>query len=551
MRLLALDLKAYGPFIDSVLDFSGHPGLYLVYGPNEAGKSSALRALTAFLYGIEGQTTDAFLHKYGDLRVGGKLQHSDGTILNVLRRKGNKNTLLSTDGKPMEDARLEPFLSGVSRELFCTMFGIDHAQLRMGGQEMLKSEGLVGQALFSAGTGLVGLSQLSRRLETEAEGIFLARGKNQTLNMLTRRYQDLKKSRDESMLRGTDWKRHQDALAQATAQREALSHRRQEKIAEKYRLERLQRAMPLVTRRGALRQELHSLLSAVLLPAGFTEQRTQVYSLVQGKELDVARLKEELEWLGKELASLSLQPGLLERAQEIMRVHRDSGQYIKEAGDLPSLKARASQEEWNARSLTKELRPELPFEQAVEQLRLPRGRRERIRELGNHYQARLEKPKAAARNRETLELELRRKREALSALPPVRESGALRWILEQVQRRGDLEQLIAERRRAAQAEERQAVVDLGRLGQWKGELEALEQLAVPSMETVLRFEAQQERRVVQEEQHEQALREAEARASEAERDLEALRRAGEVPTEEELVQARTVREKGWHLALLR
>ena len=40
MRLLELDLKAFGPFTGRRLDLSGgREGLHLVYGPNEAGKS--------------------------------------------------------------------------------------------------------------------------------------------------------------------------------------------------------------------------------------------------------------------------------------------------------------------------------------------------------------------------------------------------------------------------------------------------------------------------------------------------------------------------------
>jgi len=46
MKILELALHAFGPFTDAVLDLSaGREGLHLIYGPNEAGKSSALRAL--------------------------------------------------------------------------------------------------------------------------------------------------------------------------------------------------------------------------------------------------------------------------------------------------------------------------------------------------------------------------------------------------------------------------------------------------------------------------------------------------------------------------
>lgn len=547
MKLLTLELQAYGPFTQNTLDFSGPSGLCLVYGANEAGKSSALRALTSFLYGIEAQTADAFRHSYSDLRVGGTLKHSDGTVLQALRKKGNKNTLLGSANKPVDDSRLEPFLRGVSRELFGTMFGIDHAQLRKGGEEMLKSDGQVGQALFSAGTGLVGLLDVSKGLEEEALDLFLVRGSKQKLSVLARQYQELKKQREESILRGADWKRLQDDLQKATVQREEMERRRQEKSVEKNRLERLQRAMPLVTRRGSLQRELQTLSTAMLLPAGFTEQRTQLHGLLQSRELQVSRLEQELAQQVQELSSFSLAPGLLERAEEIIRVHRASGQYLKDRADLPILKTRVSEEEWDARSLTKELRPELPFEQAAELLRLPRGKRDRIRELSNHYQSKLDKPKLAARNLEEVEQELARKSETLAALPAAREAGALRRVLDQTQRKGALEESLAERRRAVKREEQLAEAELGRLGQWKGSWEALERLAVPSVETVQRFETQLGKLALQEDQARQASREAEARASTNERDLEALRRAGEVPTEEELLQARAVREQGWNL----
>lgn len=46
MRLKRLDLKAFGPFTDQTIEFnSEEPGLHIIFGPNEAGKSSSLRAL--------------------------------------------------------------------------------------------------------------------------------------------------------------------------------------------------------------------------------------------------------------------------------------------------------------------------------------------------------------------------------------------------------------------------------------------------------------------------------------------------------------------------
>src|ERR1035441_7763929 len=75
MRPETLDLIAYGPFTQRRLEFSS--AFTIVYGLNEAGKTSALRALADGLYGIPAQTSDAFVHPYGALRIG--LVLADGT----------------------------------------------------------------------------------------------------------------------------------------------------------------------------------------------------------------------------------------------------------------------------------------------------------------------------------------------------------------------------------------------------------------------------------------------------------------------------------------
>lgn len=62
MKIIELRLSAFGPFTNRVLDLSaGDQGLHVIFGPNEAGKSSALRAIYALLYGIPAQTADAYL----------------------------------------------------------------------------------------------------------------------------------------------------------------------------------------------------------------------------------------------------------------------------------------------------------------------------------------------------------------------------------------------------------------------------------------------------------------------------------------------------------
>ena len=183
MRILELQCIAFGSFTNVHLDFSaGEQGLHVVLGPNEAGKSTALRALQALLYGIPNNTSDNFKHKNTALRIGGRTRHSDGTELSFLRRKGYKDTLLDPDGRPIKDSSLDTFLQGVSAGFFATMFGLDHAALVEGGRAILQGEGEVGQSLFAAALGGINLRQILQNFEDEAKQLFLSRGQNPRIN---------------------------------------------------------------------------------------------------------------------------------------------------------------------------------------------------------------------------------------------------------------------------------------------------------------------------------------------------------------------------------
>ena len=68
MRLARLDLVRYGKFTGRTLDFgaapAGRPDLHIVYGPNEAGKSTVFSAFLDLLFGIRAlkEPNYAFLH---------------------------------------------------------------------------------------------------------------------------------------------------------------------------------------------------------------------------------------------------------------------------------------------------------------------------------------------------------------------------------------------------------------------------------------------------------------------------------------------------------
>src|SRR5690606_8624768 len=112
--------------------------LTLVFGLNEAGKSSALRAIGDLRYGIPQQSPDDFIHAYRSMRVGAQLVDANSTVHTLMRRKGRGTTLFAVDHPGNErtpdkaaPAELEALRSGgLTRDEFEIRFGLDHQRLR-------------------------------------------------------------------------------------------------------------------------------------------------------------------------------------------------------------------------------------------------------------------------------------------------------------------------------------------------------------------------------------------------------------------------------------
>ena len=156
MRFRRLDITRYGAFCDRSLDFGGGDrDLHLVVGANEAGKSTMLSAIGDLLWGMGERPPYAFRFPYGELRLGGIVEHADAS-LEFLRRKARTASLMTPDEAPLPDSSLAAYLGGLDRDGFDRMFGLNHDRLRAGGQAMLAGREDVARVLFEAGTGLTG-----------------------------------------------------------------------------------------------------------------------------------------------------------------------------------------------------------------------------------------------------------------------------------------------------------------------------------------------------------------------------------------------------------
>lgn len=196
MIIERLDLIAFGQFTNAVLDLSAGPcRFHIVYGPNESGKSTSMRAIHSLLFGMPQRSDDNFIHAYAAMRIGGQFRDAEtGEIVQCVRRRGKTKTLMTPDeSAEVNPAKLAAMLRGVDAETFSRQFGLSHKELVAGGRAILDGGGDLGEMLFAAGTGTGNLRAARAQLEKDRRELFIERGSAGTINKLIAKFAETDK----------------------------------------------------------------------------------------------------------------------------------------------------------------------------------------------------------------------------------------------------------------------------------------------------------------------------------------------------------------------
>lgn len=245
MRFASFALERYGHFEDCELSFrSGTPDLHVVYGANEAGKTTLMAAVSDLLFGFPARSPYNFIYDYSLLRVGALLEDGDQTLA-CRRKKGTSDTLIGPDDRPVDEGLLLAMLRGQTRETFGLSFSLSQEGLRAGGRAMVEARNDVGRALFAAGSGLTGVSDELSKLEEEADAIWGPRASSRrTFTVAQREFEtQIRAIRDQS-LKPKTWLDARSAVATQHDKLTDAQRRRDEKLAEVSRAERIRRIAP-------------------------------------------------------------------------------------------------------------------------------------------------------------------------------------------------------------------------------------------------------------------------------------------------------------------
>ena len=338
MRLARLDLLRYGRFTDASIELPrAERDIHIVFGLNEAGKTTSLTAIEDMLFGIPERSPYNFLHRYDAMRVGAVLENG-GDRFEFQRRKTRRDMILGPDGDPLlgDERLLAPFLGGADRVYFDRMFNLSHGRLAEGGSAIIEAKDDVGQMLFAAGTGLADLRERLKQLEEEADRLWAPRKSERRLYYQARdRLEEAQSRQREHSLTVSAWRTARKTLSDAEKTLQERRKKHEETSKELKKLVRIRHVHGAIRQRCELTQEIAALGEVIVLAEDAAEQLDQAEQQEAQIRAQVDILAPQLEEARQALEAITFDEALMRRADEIMQLNEQRIAVRSEREDLP------------------------------------------------------------------------------------------------------------------------------------------------------------------------------------------------------------------------
>lgn len=549
MRFERLHIPAFGPFTDLALHFPVAGGdLHVIYGPNEAGKSSLLRAFRDLLFGIHGQSSDNFKHDYKNLRIMAEITSQAGQRLVFQRRKGNKNTLLDADGKELPDNTLIPFLGSVDQKYFSTMFGLGARELREGAEQLLHGNDELGNALFSASMGGTPVQKVLAALMQESGQLFKGRAAaNVSIRPAAKAYKELLLKSREAIVSPDDWEKMERDLAAATEAKVRLDSELSVLNRDLDWIARCEDAFPTV---GRLVEEMQKLAALPALPdvsSDFVERVRTARKSAGDALAAVTRLTMQKSKLESQLADCRTDPALLAEAGTLERLHQDLAVYRDRKRTLADLATDLAGLEEVLRAGMQNLNLTGEFS-VLEPLRLSSADRSSCEESAKNLMNAVEKRDKNTEKTEGIQTQIKTLEMQMEDLPEM-DLADLRSALAVAAEATDANKTlpVSESDVTRLTQETNAVHK--KLTGAPTDFDETANLLIPGKSAIRRFDeemAEFDREIKSEKAK---IRDSEKEIKSLQAELVRMDRRGELPSEEALRIAREHRDHGWSLVL--
>ena len=546
MKINAFNMLTFGPFTDKRLDFSQiENGLHLVYGDNEAGKSTSLRALIALLFGFEHIVQDDWRHPTNKLAVSGELALDNGDSLRFTRYKRRKNDLINDDtGQPLDQNVLIQFLAGKTKNDFKNAYGISHDSLRQGVESVLASGGELGQTLFTATSGLSMLKDIMAELIEKQSGLFAPRARKAAINAGISSLREQRKKIRQVSTNHTQWKKKKKELDQLEEKRQLVEGRLSDLSKTIGTYTRYRDALKHVTRLDQVEQDLASLDSVPELPDDFPQRRIQAQAAIKESQQAQQNLQSDMKLIGERLQSLPFDDTIVASQELIESIASEIKVHIKEVDDSKNLRAKIHQAKRDADASLKLLGQNLSVD-TVASLRLSKPAENKLRKLVSQHDKLEQSAETTDKELRTVKAKLKKLQERLLQLGAPMATGELQGCLNRIAEQGNLELRLSEVGSKTNLIQKRIEKDLLALGLWSGDLEAFEQLALPTEESIRQYADRIGKLHEGITELDKEIHRTHLAIHNNQDDLDKTTQNKELPNPEDLQTQRNLRDQGW------
>lgn len=337
MRFDELVIEKYGSRQSLTLHFPETPGLVVIYGPNEAGKSTCLSAISDFLFGIPTYSAHGQIFGNEMMRLTATLRRKDGERLTLRRRKGRGKTLTDRDGKLVDENILLALLGTTDRAKWSSLFGLNHESLREGGKRLLAAEGDVGRLIVEAGGGLRELVDQLAILNAQADQLFAPRKSSErAFYQALAAFETAEKSVRDGLVTREDYEQARREYADAKL---ALDKARQaQRTLNERQLEhqRLFRIVPMLAALEQIDKQIETFAELPTLRAEFAQEVREALTTRKLAQQAFDEAEKQRTNLSLEIEGLVASPELVAAEAQIRDILEKAKALVRQRADRPN-----------------------------------------------------------------------------------------------------------------------------------------------------------------------------------------------------------------------
>lgn len=548
MKLLELEIENFGIFSACPLRFD--PGFQLVYGENEAGKTTLLQLIREQLFGGFPQRSAYVLDRTaGEMAASALLELSDGTHIRFRRRKGRKDTFVGQNersGQPIDQAQLSQMLSNASPELYHNVFAFRLEELSEGEDSLTRAN--LSEALYGSGLGgLANVQRVQKVLSEERQSLFVPTAKRRVINDLLRRLKASETDLRRSAIKPRDFQQMSKDYAESETKVNHLHDALEKLRRQQAHYRRVSDALTPWLQRAAAQREWDDLQ----VPENFAPHAAEEFARCRESldQLDVglAEIESELELNSDALGNVALRQDIVDREAEIKHLQQQIGKIQGFRHDLPLRRQEAASIRDGVLNTLRHLNPDWGLQQ-LELFQSTLAQRETFESLRDQWEQLQRRASQLEAQRPALQSDVATAQTKLEQLSQIDAVPQLEDLMQrQAQYQADQEKLAQIGQRMQHVSAEVATVRTKLDSPLGCRVTNAEKLPVPMQATVIEFRERFAHADKELERHQHRLDSARSDVANRRQMLVQLDAEEQIPSKQELRGQRARREEGWQL----